>query len=237
MIGSVHRWLRRTGQAVALVVSVFGFGTTLAIAQESPPPKSATKTPRGGYSDWIKICTKSEQTNNKLVCVIKYEGLDPKTGDVLVSAAVRSTEGKDKQDFVVGMPSTHTLVIPAGIKIKIDQNEPISLQYKLCIKQTCQAQAELTKQALDVMRKGQRILVVALDIRQKPVSFSVPLSGFAKAFDGPPVDEAVYKETRFRMMEFAKKTAEDQQKKVAQPQPPATGAQPNATSTQPKTSN
>jgi hypothetical protein len=34
-----------------------------------------------------------------------------------------------------------------------------------------------------------------------------------------------------------KKTAEDQQKQVGQPQAPATGAQPNATTTLPKTSN
>jgi invasion protein IalB len=234
MVGSMGRWswLLRMGQAVALLVGMFGFGTTLAVAQQQPnttPPKSGTQKAWVDYSAWVKICDKNEQTQNKQVCLIKYEGLDPKTGDVEVFAAVRTIEGKDKQDLVVGVPSSHTLVIPAGVRVKIDEGEPISLQYKLCIKQTCQAQAELTKPVLDMMRKGERMLVVALDIRQKPVTFKVPLNGFIKTFDGEPVDEAKYKESRLRMLMAAKKAAEDQQRRaqVGQSQAPAAGGQPN----------
>jgi len=241
MVGSMDRWswLRRTGQAVALLVGIFGFGTTMAVAQQQPntaPPKSGTQKAGVAYSDWVKICDKSEQTQNKQICLVKYEGLDPKTGDVEVSAAVRTTEGEGKQDLVVGVPSTHTLVIPAGVRVKIDEGEPITLQYKLCIKQSCQAQAELTKPVLDMMRKGDGMLVVALDIRQKPVVFKVPLNGFIKTFDGEPVDEARYKETRLRMLTAAKKAAEDfqRQQQAGQSQAPAAGAQPNATSTVPK---
>jgi invasion protein IalB len=241
MVGSMDRWswLRRTGQAVALLVGIFGLGTTLAVAQQQPnttPPKSGTQKLGVDTSAWVKICDKSEQTQNKQICIVKYEGLDPKTGDVEVSAAVRITEGQGNQDLIVGVPSTHTLVIPAGVRVKIDEGEPISLQYKVCIKQSCQAQAELTKPVLEMMRKGDGMLVVALDIRQKPVAFKVPLNGFIKTFDGEPVDEAKYKETRLRMLMAAKKAAEDYQRQlqVGQSQAPAAGAQPNATVTVPK---
>ncbi len=242
MIGSIDRWsgCRRTGLVVALVVSVFGFGTTLAVAQQQPnntPPKSATQKVWVDYSAWVKLCQDSEQTENKQVCLVKYEGLDPKTGDVEVTAVVRTTEGEDKQDIAVTVPSTHTLVIPAGVQIKIDEGEPIPMQYQLCIKQSCQARATLTKQVLDMMSKGERILVVALDIQQKPVTFKVPLNGFTKTYNGAPVDEARYRETRLRMLAAAKKAAEDRQsqERVGQTQAPATGAQPKATITVPKT--
>ncbi len=241
MIGSMDRWsgLRRAGLAVALVVSVFGVGTTPAAAQQQPsnaPPKTATQKVWVDYSAWVKLCETRDETENKQVCLIKYEGLDPQTGDVEVAAAVRTTEGEDKQDLAITVPSTHTLVIPAGVQIKIDEGEPVPLKYQLCIKQGCQAHATLTKQVLDMMRKGKRILVVALDIRQKPLTFSVPLNGFSKTFDGAPVDEARYKETRLRMLAAAKKAAEDRQsqEQVGQSQPPASGAQPNATISVPK---
>ena len=241
MIGSMDRWsgFRRTGLAVALVVSAFGFATTPAVAQQQPnqaPPKSATHKVWVDYSAWVKICEKREETNNKQVCLVKYEGLDPKTGDVEVAAAVRTIEGEDKQDLAITVPSTHTLVIPAGVQIKIGEGQPISLQYQLCIKQGCQAHAALTKQVLDMMRKGERMIVVALDIRQKPLSFSVPLNGFTKTFDGAPVDEARYKETRLRMLAAARKAAEEKQsqEQVGQSQAPAIGSQPNATITVPK---
>jgi hypothetical protein len=86
------------------------------------------------------------------------------------------------------------------------------------------------------MRKGERMIVVALDIRQKPLSFSVPLNGFTKTFDGAPVDEARYKETRLRMLAAARKAAEEKQsqEQVGQSQAPAIGSQPNATITVPK---
>ncbi len=242
MIGSMDRWsgLRRAGLAGALVASVFGFGTTLAVAQQqqpsNAPPKTATQKVWVDYSAWVKLCETRDETENKQVCLIKYEGLDPQTGDVEVAAAVRTTEGEDKQDLAITVPSTHTLVIPAGVQIKIDEGEPVPLQYQLCIKQGCQAHATLTKQVLDMMRKGKRILVVALDIRQKPLTFSVPLNGFSKTFDGAPVDEARYKETRLRMLAAAKKAAEDRQsqEQVGQSQPPASAAQPNAMISVPK---
>jgi hypothetical protein len=81
------------------------------------------------------------------------------------------------------------------------------------------------------------MIVVALDIRQKPLTFSVPLNGFTKTFEGPPVDQARYKETRMRMLAAAKKAAEDQQQQqqAGQTQPPAPAAQPDATITVPKT--
>jgi len=242
MIGSMDRWsgLRFAGRAAAFAVGVLGFGTPLAVAQQGQqpaqtPPQPGTHQVWVDYSAWIKLCDKNEQTQNREICVIKYEGLDPKTGDVQVSAAVRTTEGGDKQDLVVTLPSSHTLVVPAGVQVKIDDADPFPLQYKLCIKQSCQAQAELSKQVLDIMRKGQRMLVVGLDIRQKPVTFGVPLNGFTKTFDGAPVDEAKYKETRLRMMTAAKKAAENQGAGQPQAPAPAAPAQPNTTITVPKT--
>jgi invasion protein IalB len=235
MIGSTDRWtgLRHTGRAVALTVGMFGFGTTLAMAQQAPPQAAPQKV-WVDYSAWVKLCTTSEQAENKQICVIKYEGLDPKTGDVEVTAAVRLVEGK--QEFVVAVPTSHTLVMPAGVQIRIDEGQPLALQYKLCIKESCQAQMTLTKQGLDMMRKGERMLVVGLDIKQKPVTFSIPLNGFSKTFDGEPVDEARYKETRMRMLADAKKAAAapQGQERVGQSQAPATSAQPNATITVPK---
>ena len=138
--------------------TAFCFGSpTLAIAQQNQEvhttsPKAPTKTGEGDYSPWVKLCTKNEQ--NKQVCVVKYEALDPKTGGVLVAAAVRTTEGEDKQDLLVDVPTSFSLVMPAGIRIKIDTDEPISLQYAVCLPTSCQVHTELKKQPLERMRNG-----------------------------------------------------------------------------------
>jgi invasion protein IalB len=203
--------LRRVGWGTLFAAIGLGFGTAPALAQATP----AQQTPEpGNVSAWVKLCTKSEQIGNALVCVVKYEELNPKTGAVQLAAAVRSVEGNDQHQLLVNVPTNHSLVMPAGVRLKVDQNEPISLQYGVCLPTNCQVQTDLTKALLDQMRKGKVLLVAAISGQQKTLTFQIPLNGFSKTADGAPADTVKYQETRRRMLEFAKKTAEDQQKNV-----------------------
>ena len=147
---------------------------------------------------------------------------------VLVAAEVRSIEGEDKQYLLVRLPTTYSLVIPAGVQIKIDDGEPISLQYAVCFLTSCQVQIELTKDMFEKMRKGKRMVVAAMNMQQKAMAFPVQLTDFAKTFDGPPVDNAKYEEARRQMMEkfrqreieLANKAAKAEQKKAGPATPP-----------------
>ena len=171
----------------------------------------------------MKLCLKNEQTGGKQVCLVNHEGLEPNTGMVLVAAAVRSIEGEDKQHLLVRLPTAYSLVMPAGVQIKIDEGEPIQLQYAVCFPTSCQVQMELSKEMFEKMRKGKQMVVAAMNMQQKAMAFPVPLTGFSKTFDGPPVDNAKYEAGRRRMMEkfrqrqmeLANKAAEAQQKKDA----------------------
>jgi invasion protein IalB len=188
----------------------------------------------------VKLCLKNEQTGGKQVCLVNHEGLEPNTGMVLVAAAVRSIEGEDKQHLLVRLPTAYSLVMPAGVQIKIDEGEPIQLQYAVCFPTSCQVQMELSKELFEKMRNGKQMVVAAMNMQQKAMAFPVPLSGFSKTFDGPPVDNAQYEAARRammekfrqRQMELANKAAEAQQKKDAaggQAQADGTGAPaPNA---------
>jgi invasion protein IalB len=192
---------------------------------------------------WVKLCMKNDQTQNKEICLINHEGLEPNTGMVLIAAAVRKVEGEEQQQLLVRVPTAYALVIPAGVQIKIDEGQPIQLQYAICFPTSCQVQLELTKELMDQMRKGKQMTVAAMNIQQKTMGFPVPLSGFAKAYEGPPVDTAKYEESRRQLMEMfrkrqqelAAKAAQAEQKKEAEQTgaAPAPGA-PNATAQQKK---
>jgi invasion protein IalB len=220
--------LQRFAWPALLAGLALGLATSLAAAQAAPvakttqAPKSvpapaaaapaapAAAEPAGAAagaggapedSAWVKLCLKNEQTGNKQVCLVNHEGLEPNTGMVLVAAAVRTIEGDDKQNLLVRLPTAYSLVMPAGVQIKIDDGEPISLQYAVCFPTSCQVQMEMTKELFDTMRKGKQMVVAAMNMQQKSMAFPVPLNGFAKAFDGPPVDNAKYEEARRAMME------------------------------------
>ena len=245
MNSSSDRWNKfpRLAGPALFATCALALGTTLAVAQESTAPKRAPAAapappgvgPAAEEPAWVKLCLKNEQTANKQVCLVNHEGLDPNTGMVLVAAEVRSIEGEDKQDLIVRLPTTSSLVIPAGVQIKIDDGEPISLQYAVCFLTHCQVQMELMKDMIEKMRKGKRMVVAAMNMQQKAMAFPVQLTDFAKTFDGPPVDNAKYEEARRQMMEkfrqrqieLANKAAKEEQKKAgpATPagQPPGNG--------------
>src|SRR5262249_1547057 len=184
MIASINGWnaLRSMALPLALAALVLSLGSSVTSAQEgqsTAPPRSApaagaapaAEAPAAGApagaaaaaapaadNGWVKLCLKNEQTQNKQVCLVNHEGLEPNTGMVLVAAAVRSIEGEDKQNLLIRLPTAYSLVIPAGVQIKIDDGEPIALQYAVCFPTSCQVQMELTKDLFDKMRKGKQMI-------------------------------------------------------------------------------
>jgi invasion protein IalB len=230
----------------------FALGTSLAVAQEGqsvpetqaskPAPAPAAPAAAGAgvaqaeESPWGKLCTKNEQTGNKESCLILHGGLDAKTGIVLGTVTVRSVEG-EAESLLVEVTTDYSLVMPVGVQIKIDDGKPILLQYAFCFATSCQARTELTKEIFDRMRKGQQMIVAAMNMQQKTIGFLVPLTEFGKAYDGPPADNAKYEEAWGQLMErssqrkieLANKIAEQQKEQgTQQPQagaPPQAGAQ------------
>ena len=222
---------------LAILIATIAVMTRAAYAQgTSPLPPNSPAAAGAGAAQadelpWAKLCMRNEQTGNKQICLVQHWGLDPKTGIVLGSASVRVVEGEDTKNLLVGVTTDYSLVPPAGVHVEIDDGEPISLQYFLCSDYNCQAHAELTKENFDKMRKGKQMVVSAITMQQQRLSFPVPLTGFGKAYDGPPVDNAKYEEARRQMMEksyqrqieLANKIAA-QQKEQGAKQPPSRSA-------------
>ena len=256
--GAARLMLCAGAGALAVVLAMPLATAQNAVPKSSAAPKSAPAagapagapgtTPMAGAATaaedaWVKLCMKNEQTQNKEICLINHEGLEPNTGMVLIAAAVRKVEGEDKLQLLVRVPTAYALVMPAGVQIKIDESQPIQLQYAICFPTSCQVQLELTNELLEQMRKGKQMVVAAMNIQQKTMGFPVPLTGFAKAYEGPPVDSVKYEESRRQLMEtfrkrqadLAAKAAQAEQKKEAEQTgaAPAAGA-PNATAQQKK---
>jgi len=209
--------------ALALVAPV-------AVAQQAQPKSSAAPkksapitaaAPQAGQAAgdaWVKLCMKNKQTADKQICLINHEGLEPNTGMVLIAAAVRKVEGEDKQQLLIRVPTAYALVIPAGVQIRIDEEKPIQLQYSVCFPTSCQVQMELTDDLYKKMRSGKQMVVAAMNIQRKTMGFPVPLTGFSKAYDGPPVDNAVYEAQRRKLMEVFRKRQQELAAKAKQAQ-------------------
>ncbi len=154
-------------------------------------------------SAWVKLCEQAPDITNpeqKLsVCLTHHEHIDGRSGQVVVSAAIRQVEGQDKKALMVMVPLG--MAIPPGLQMKVDENNPIPLKYTLCHIAGCTAETEATDEIVQQMQSGQKLVVAAINLAGQAVAFpDVPLAGFTKTMDGDPVDNAKYKEARQRLM-------------------------------------
>jgi invasion protein IalB len=201
--------LRQLGRPVLLAGCALGLGMFAASAQQAQEvPKSSAYTPpkeaSKAESSWVKICTKGDQPGSPQVCLVRHEGLEPKTGQILIAAAVRTVDGDPVQRLVISVPTAYSLVIPTGTQIKIDDGEPAQLQYSVCMKTSCQVEMQLSPEMLEKMRKGNKLFVAAMNTQGKTMAFPIPLTGFGKTMDGPPVDNVAYQAARMQMIEAAR---------------------------------
>lgn len=76
------------------------------------------------------------------------------------------------------------------------------------------------------LKKGQNLVVQAINSNGAPLTLPLPLAEFAKAYDGPPTDPKVFEETQKKLQEELQKRAAEARAKLEATQP--AGATPPA---------
>lgn len=195
--------------------------------QPAPPQQQAgaAEQPQLMYSPWMKVCGKGQDTNNKQVCVITKDGR-LENGMPVAIVQLFEPEGEPKVLRVtvpLGMQLAH------GTRLIIDQQQPSQSPYKICFPVGCMADYPVTDDMIAKMKKGQNIIVQAINMQGTPISLPLPLNDFAKAYDGPPTDPKAFEEQQRKLQEELQKKADEARKKLEgqQSQAPA-GAVPAA---------
>ncbi len=101
-----------------------------------------------------------------------------------------------------------------GTRVIIDQDQPMTAPYVICFPVGCMADYEATADMIDKMKKGQGLVVQAINLHGQPISLPLPLADFAKAYDGPPTDPKVFEEQQKKLQEELQKRADEARKKL-----------------------
>jgi invasion protein IalB len=180
------------------------------------------------YSPWTKFCLKGKDPNvsPKEVC---FTGKDARieSGMPVVAAVLIEPEGDPKKMLRVTLPLGVQLI--HGTRVIIDQNQPMTAPYIICFTNGCMADYEFSADLIGKMKKGQGLVVQAINANGQPISLVLPLADFAKAYDGPPTDPAVFEKQQQELQAQLQKRAEDARKKLEQSQPGAAAGQPGKT--------
>jgi invasion protein IalB len=174
------------------------------------------------YAPWTKFCLKGQDANAKQVCFTGKDGRI-ESGQPVIAAVIIEPEGEPKKILRVTLPLGMQLV--HGTRVIVDNNAPAQSPYVICFQNGCMSDYEVTPELLASLKKGQNLIVQAINSNGAPLTLPLPLAEFAKAYDGPPTDPKVFEETQKKLQEeLQKRTAEARAKLEAQQ--PAGGATP-----------
>jgi invasion protein IalB len=157
----------------------------IAPAKPAPP-----ETIQMIFSEWAKYCTKglSEQSSEitaKEVCFTAADG-HLASGQKLVIALLIEPKASETKFLRVTLPLGVALV--PGARIVIDETAAMTAPFVACMpKNGCMADYKADADLIENLKKGQSLAIQAFD-KGKPISFTLPLAGFAKAYDGPAGD-------------------------------------------------
>ncbi len=227
-----------TKKASALgLVAVFALtlGVTDAMAQgkdkgaKAPAAPAAQPAAAGQKSAdiWYKLCIdvpvadppkqgeqpkqqKPEDMKKVNVCLTQVDVRDNATAILIGKIAVRQVAGQDKPQMLAMLPLGSAL--PPGALVKIDDKEPIKLQYTTCDQAGCYAEANIEPVLIDQMKGGKQIAYLGIDVTGRALSIPLPLEGFAKAFEGQPVAVDKYNEDQRKIAEIIRQRLADLRK-------------------------
>jgi invasion protein IalB len=226
--------LRRVLSVIALAAIVIGFPPALA---QQPTPKAQPKgqptaqpksqqtaapataeqpqqqaePPQVVYSSWTKVCQMGPEPNPKRVC-FTGKGGRLESGIPVVGAVLIEPEGEAKKILRVTLPLGTSL--QPGTRIIIDQGQPMSGPYVMCVAGGCMADYEASDELIAKMRKGQSLNVQGISESGQPMSIPLPLDDFAKAYDAPPTDSKTVDEQHKQLQDELQKRAEEARKKL-----------------------
>jgi invasion protein IalB len=181
------------------------------------------------YAPWTKFCLKGQDAGAKQVCFTGKDGRI-ESGQPVVAAVIIEPEGEPKKILRVTLPLGMQLV--HGTRVIVDNNPPQQAPYVICFANGCMSDYDATPELINNLKKGQNLVVQAINANGAPLTLPLPLQetggSFAKAFDGPPTDPKVFEENQKKLQEELQKKAEEQRKKLEDAQKANGGAAPAA---------
>jgi invasion protein IalB len=204
--------------------------------QQQGQAQNGQQAPQLIFSPWTKFCLKGQpgqpvDPNAKEVC---FTGKDARveSGQPVAAAVLIEPQGQEKKLLRVTLPLGMQLA--HGTRVIVDQNQPMTAPYVICFTNGCMADYDANADLIGKMKKGQGLVVQAINATGQPISIVMPLGDFAKAYEGPPTDPKVFEEQQKKLQDELQRRADEARKKLESQQgaPTSSATPPPAGKTQ-----
>jgi invasion protein IalB len=180
-------------------------------------------------NDWTKVCG-HDPAANKDICYTTRD-FSAKAGEPPVLAlAIYDIKGDETR--IVRLLVPVGLMLRPGFRFAIDKGAELEGSFEICFPNGCFAESKVKGATIDQIKKGSILSVRVKNQVSNEITFDIPVAGFGRAFDGPPIDPKVLEEQQKKLQEELQKRAEDERKRLEAAKPDA--AKPAAPAPAPK---
>jgi invasion protein IalB len=158
------------------------------VALPAPARENASETPTLRYKPWAKFCLNGKDANGGRVC---FTGKGGRIESSLpgLSAIVIEPETELKKIFRITLPLG--MQVGPGTFLSIDEDPIAQSPYVICLASGCVSDYDAAG-LIGKFKTGQDLLIQAINGDGRDMKFRLPLAGFAKAFEGPPMDPKAF---------------------------------------------
>lgn len=189
------------GRVLLLLLGIISLAGPFA----APANSEEARTPELIYSPWTKMCIDGAC----FVGTAVSSECGPVAGAVLVEKA-----GEAQKTLRVTLPARVSL--ERGVRIIVDQGRPVARPYVDCYPTGCMADYEGGAELVDWLKEGHTLFIEGVDAANSPINHSLPLLGFAEAYDGPRIElkTRVQEERVLTPKEFEQKKRDQEARKA-----------------------
>jgi invasion protein IalB len=169
-------------------------------------------------NEWTKVCGR-DQSANKDICYTTRDFSAQAGQPPVLALAIYDIKGDDTRILRLLMPVG--LMLRPGFRFAVDKGPAQQGAFEICFPNGCFAEAKINGALVDQIKKAATLSVAVKRQDTNEVTFMIPLAGFGKAFDGPPIDPKVLEEQQKKLQEELQKRAEEERKRLETAKPEA----------------
>ena len=157
--------------------------SALAALALAAPRVLAQGVVKNTFGEWQMRCETPPGAKNEQCALVQNVMAEDRPNLTLLVIALKTADGKAR---LLRMVAPLGILIPAGVGLKIDQNDIGRAGYVRCLTTGCIAEAVLDDTLLNQLKGGQSATFIVFQTPEEGVGIPVSLTGFGAGFDSLP---------------------------------------------------
>lgn len=159
-------------------LTLAGLGLCLAAA-----PAFAQGVVKNTFGDWQLRCETPAGAKNEQCAIVQNVAAEDRPNLTLLVIVLKTADGKSR---LLRVAAPLGVLLPAGLGLKIDQNDVGRAGFVRCLATGCIAEVVLEDPLINQFKTGGTATFIVFQTPEEGIGIPVSLGGFAQAFDSLP---------------------------------------------------